>query len=240
MIFSERRELLDRFRSGDQSALLEVYRFYVKDVVRFLTRGFAFESEGRPLSFRGFRGGYEVEAAVQEVFRRAFEERARLAYDGIHPYRPYLLRIARNAVINDLKSRQPILFRFRVGRPVIIESDSASALDPDLISSPERSPEEVLESEEVAKLVDTFKRTLDERGLGVFRCRFEEGLSAEEAGRRLRLTRSQVRTTESKVRASFLEHMQRSGYLTAYRRGVPSTVESAAAIAAFLSMWGLT
>jgi RNA polymerase sigma-70 factor (ECF subfamily) len=234
MIFAERRDLLDGFRRGDKAALLEVYRFYVRDVMRFLTRGFAFDSDGRACAFHGFRGGYEIEAAVQEVFRRAFEERARLAYDGIHPYRPYLLTIARNAVINDLKSRHPILFRFRVGRPVIIESDVTS--DPDLVISPERTPEEILESQEVQKLVAAFKAALDARALGVFQCRFEEGLSAEDAGRRLQLTRSQIRTTESKVRAEFLRYMQKSGYLTAYKKSMPSVAESAAAISALLSM----
>jgi RNA polymerase sigma-70 factor (ECF subfamily) len=239
MIFSERRELLDGFRRGDKAALLEVYRYYVRDVSRFLTRGFSFESEGRACSFRGFQGGYEIEAALQEIFRRAFEERARLAYNGIDPYRPYLMRIARNAVINDLKSRQPILFRFRVGRPVILD-EAPPGTDPDTITSAERSPEELLESREVARLVVEFKASLDERGLGVFRCRFEDGLSAEAAGAKLKLTRSQVRTTETKVRSRFLEHMQRSGYLTSYKGTAVSLEESAAAIVAFLSLWSIT
>ena len=39
MIFLERRELLDKFRRGDKDALLETYRYYVRDVSRFLTRG---------------------------------------------------------------------------------------------------------------------------------------------------------------------------------------------------------
>jgi RNA polymerase sigma-70 factor (ECF subfamily) len=239
MIFTERRELLDGFRRGDKAALLEVYRYYVSDVARFLTRGFSFDSEGRPCSFRGFRGGYEIEAALQEIFRRAFEERARLAYNGIDPYRPYLMRIARNAVINDLKSRHPILFRFRVGRPVILEEGPAVG-DPDLTTSPEHSPEEILESQEVARLVSEFKASLDERGLGVFSSRFEEGLSAEAAAKKLGLTRSQVRTTETKVRSRFLEHMHRSGYLTSFKKSSVFLEESAAAIAAFLSLWSMT
>ena len=37
---------------------------------------------------------------VQEVFLRAFDERARLGYDGLRPYRPYLLRIAKNLRID--------------------------------------------------------------------------------------------------------------------------------------------
>lgn len=233
MIFLENRELLDAFRRGDKPALLAAYRYYVKDVARFLSRGFSFDSDGRPCSFRGFRGGYEIEAAIQEVFRRAFEERARLAYNGIDPYRPYLIRIARNAVINDLKSRHPILFRFRQGRPVILETPEEA--DPDRIESAERSPEDVLESEEVARLVAKFKSALDARALGVFRCRFEEGLSAEEAAKRLELTRSQVRTTETKLRERFLAHMHASGYLTEYKKDGRELEKGLAAMMILLS-----
>lgn len=234
MIFEGRRGLLDAFRRGERAALLEVYRAYAADVARFLSRGFSFESDGRPCSFRGFRGGYEIEAAIQEIFRRAFEERARLAYDGLHPYRPYLLRIARNAVLNDLKSKQPILFRFRAGRPVVLEPAEDG---PEVLPSAERSPEEVLEANEVAALVAAFVDGLDARERGVFRLRFEEGLAAELVAEQLGLTRSKVRTTEVKLRERFLEHMRRSGYLTAYRAPRAGIASSVAALLLAAS-WG--
>ncbi len=215
MILVEDRALLDGFRRGDKKSLLKVYQHYVKDVYRFLMRGFTFNSAGRPCSFRGFRGGYEIEAAVQEIFRRAFEERARLAYNGIDPYRPYLLRIARNAVINDLKAKHPILFKYRAGGPVLIEREEE--YDPiQTQRSVELSPEEHLEIQEVAKLVASFKRALDDRELGVFQKRFEQGLSAQDVAEALGLTRSKVRTTESKLKKRFLVHMQRCGYLGHY------------------------
>lgn len=214
MILRERRALLDGFRRGDRAALLEVYRHYVPIVSRFLLRGFSFESNGRTLSFRGFRGGYEIEATLQEVFRRAFEEKARLAYNGLDPYQPYLLRIARNLVLNDLKAKQPILFRYRQGGPVLLESaegpvDELPPVPPDAADR--------LEAEEVAQLVANFRASLDTRELGVFQARFEEGLAAERVAERLSLTRSQVRTTETKLRARFLEHMRSAGYLEHYR-----------------------
>lgn len=209
MIFEGNRELLDGFRRGDRPALLTVYRAYVAEVSGFLRRGFSFSSGGKPCRFRGFSGGYEIEAAVQEIFRRAFEERARLSYDGVGPFRPYLLRIAQNVVINDLKSKQPILFRFRSGAPVVIDSGYVEA-EPE---SRELPADEALEAREVAGLVKAFKDSLDERERGVFSARFEEGLSAEAAAKALGLTRSKVRTTEDKLRERFLAHMQRSGYL---------------------------
>lgn len=237
MILVENRELLDGFRRGDKAALLEVYKHYVKDVSRFLMRGFTFDSQGRHCAFRGFRGGYEIEAALQEVFRRAFEERARLAYDGLRPYRPYLLRIARNLVINDLKAKQPILFKFRSGRPVILEPPPEE--DPASEPAPTASPEEIAEAREVHELVVAFKAELDERERDVFRARFEEGLSAERAGKSIGLTRSQIRTTESKLRARFLAFMQSRGYLGHYRSSDAGVEQGVAAAMLVLVSGGL-
>lgn len=235
MILVERRELLDGFRRGDRSALLEVYRHYVTDVSRFLSRGFTFDSKGRHCAFQGFRGGYEIEAALQEVFRRAFEERARLAYDGLRPYRPYLLRIARNTVINDLKSKQPILFRFRAGRPVILEA-SEEVIEPVASTA---SPEDVAEAREVHELVVAFKRELDDRELAVFTARFEEGRSAVAAAAHSGLTRSQIRTTEAKLRARFLTFMQARGYLGHYRSSDGGFEHGVTAAMLLLALGGL-
>lgn len=237
MLLVEDRVLLDGFRRGDKAALLAVYRHFVDDVARFLTRGFTFESQGRPCAFRGFAGGYEIEAAMQEVFRRAFEERARLAYDGLNPYRPYLLRIARNLVINDLKAKNPILFRYRHGRPVVLETPTEAERALESTPVADRSQDELLEAEEVARLVAGFKAELSERELGVFEVRFEQGRSALKAGEALGLTRSQVRTTEAKVRARFLDHMQRSGYLEHYAKGGADAAAAVAAVALLLG-WG--
>lgn len=239
MIMVEDRALLDGFRRGERGVLLQIYRHYVADVTRFLTRGFTFESQGRASAFRGFSGGYEVEAAVQEIFRRAFEEKARLAYDGLRPYRPYLLRIARNAVLNDLKAKQPILFRYRQGRPVVLDAptEAERALEETPVAT--RSQDQLLEAEEVARLVAEFKAGLDPREQGVFQQRFEAGLSAERAAQALGLTRSQIRTTEDKLRARFLAHMQASGYLEHYGRAGLGAAGAMAA-AALLLGWGMT
>jgi RNA polymerase sigma factor (sigma-70 family) len=199
-------------------------------------RGFSFNSSGKICSFRGFRGGYEVEAAIQEVFRRAFEERARLAYDGINPYRPYLLRIARNLVINDLKAKEPILFRFRAGQPIVLEPAEEETVES--LPAASKSPEDEAEVREVAALVEAFKSRLDQRERGVFEQRFEKGLSAEKAGEELGLTRSQVRTTESKLRKDFLMHMQSSGYLAHYRADAGG-LEKGMATIAMLLCWGM-
>lgn len=237
MILLEDRALLDGFRAGDRSALLKVYQAYVMDVTRFLSRGFTFNSQGRLCAFRGFSGGYEVEAAVQEAFRRAFEEKARLAYDGLHAYRPYLLRIARNLVINDLKAKQPMLFRYRQGRPVLLNTPTEEELALQNTPVADRDQDQLLEAQEVARLVLTFKQGLSARALGVFEQRFERGNSALKAGQALGLTRSQVRTTEEKVRTELLHYLQSQGYLEHYQRSGAGSAQAVAALALVLG-WG--
>lgn len=239
MILVEDRALLDGFRRGDREALLTVYRHYVVDVTRFLQRGFTFTSRGRPCAFRGFAGGYEVEAAVQEVFRRAFEEKARLAYDGLNPYRPYLLRIARNAVLNDLSAKAPILFRYRQGRPVSLETPTEAERALEETPVADRSADELLEAKEVAQLVASFKAGLDDRARAVFEARFEQGLSAERAAAAVGLTRSKIRTTETKLKTQLIAHLRGTGYLEKYTRvGVDEATAAACLLATV--MGGLT
>jgi len=101
-VFQENRELLKRFREGDRSALLAVYNHYVDDVFKLVRYGFLLG--GSPPS--RVSGIQELEAQsdiVQEVFTRAFSPSARLSYDGLRPYRPFLLRIAKNLRVDQVR-----------------------------------------------------------------------------------------------------------------------------------------
>src|SRR5574341_691980 len=89
------RSFLDAFRRGDRAALAAVYEHYVAGVSAILRHGFAFSSGGARTRFHGYRSQFELEDILQEVFSRAFSERARLAWDGLTPYESYLAGIAR-------------------------------------------------------------------------------------------------------------------------------------------------
>ena len=52
--------------------------------------------------FDGFRSAVDVHDVVHEVFRRAFEPRAREAYSGLTPFPGYLFVITRNVVLRRL------------------------------------------------------------------------------------------------------------------------------------------
>ena len=98
------RDLLDSFRRGEGPAIERVYREYVGQVTALLKSGFSFMSGGKSTYFKGYKDAWELECAVQDVFIQAFSARARESYDGVKPFGPFLMTIARNRVISLLRS----------------------------------------------------------------------------------------------------------------------------------------
>ena len=84
------RDLLGRFRAGERRALEAVFMAYEGLVRTIAVRGFR--------GFSGFRNAADADDVVAATFEAAFQERARLAYDGIQPYRYYLSGITRNVM----------------------------------------------------------------------------------------------------------------------------------------------
>src|SRR5262249_47320485 len=92
--------LLRRFREGDPPALSEVFRAHVDTLARVLR---ARAHQGGAFALMG--GAVEIENVVFETFARAFDPGPRSMYDGIRPYGHYLLGIARNVVLEQLRRR---------------------------------------------------------------------------------------------------------------------------------------
>ena len=80
----------EAFRRGERWAMEAVYRRYVPLVHTIVTQGFG--------GFRGFYEAAQRDDAVQTIFVVAFEERARLAYDGVNDYARFLRGLAKNVV----------------------------------------------------------------------------------------------------------------------------------------------
>src|SRR5262245_2887190 len=98
MVLEGNPALVAAFRRGDRTALEQVYWAYVNEVERVLRRGVAASRlQGHGLS------APDVHDLLHETFVRAFEERARLAYDGLRPYAPFVCTIARNLVIDAVR-----------------------------------------------------------------------------------------------------------------------------------------
>jgi RNA polymerase sigma factor (sigma-70 family) len=177
-------ELLAGFRRGDRSALEAVYWAYVDRVERVVARGHSIARKGKRVEGAG-EGN--VADLVQEVFLRAFADRARAAYDGVRDYAPYLTVIARN-LLTDFARKQGREASFE-----LLDEDDAPA-------APEPGDGEAWADAETIRVVENFLEGLDEELRGVHHTRYELGMSQERAAEALGCTRQQFRTREARLR----------------------------------------
>lgn len=203
-IFLHDRELLSRFRRGDREVLTTVYRRYVDEVATLARRGFTIESSGHSY-IRGVDRDAELEL-VQETFAKAFVERARVAYDGVQPFRPYLLRIMKNLMID----------RFRAKRRSIVELDGMGVGDLEqLLATNAELPAEP-EDLDWTKLVGIAKQyvaTLDAETQRIVALRFEDERSQDDVAAELGCSRRRVRTVERDVQVELRKWLQQRGLL---------------------------
>lgn len=195
------RELLRGFRAGEREALTIVYRMHAEQVATLLRCGFSFESSGQRHRFAGYGSGFELQDALHETFRRAFEPRAREGYDGLRPYGAYVTTIARNLVLRSFRARERM---FPLG--------DATEPGPAIASGGTGpSPEREVHEGQVRELVDRFLANLsaDERRL--VELRFVEGLSQRDAAAALGMGRQRVRTLELRLRAKLLAYLREHG-----------------------------
>jgi RNA polymerase sigma-70 factor, ECF subfamily len=185
--------LLARFRRGERDALERVYWAYIDRVERVVRHGFQLLREGGGVHVEGVRPN-EVGDVVQETFTRAFAERARLAYDGLRDYGPFLVTITRNLLVDRARKR---------GRELSFEQ--LDDFDP---SAP--APEEPYADEATMLAVREYLASLPEDLRGIHDQRYVKCVSQEEAARALELSRQQVRTLEKRLRDGLSAHLERA------------------------------
>lgn len=203
-IFANNRDLLDRFRRGDRDALGAVYYRYVDDVATLARRGFTIESSGHA-RVRGLGAEGEREL-VQETFLKGFAEKARLAYDGVSPYRPYLLRITKNLMID----------RYRAAQHTPVDLDDAGvgdidrllAANADLAAGDERTD---LHWKRLSAATNEYVASLDDESRRLVALRFVEELSQDDTALRLKCSRRRVRTVEDRVIAGLRKELRKRG-----------------------------
>ncbi|WP_233261818.1 RNA polymerase sigma factor [Vitiosangium sp. GDMCC 1.1324] len=198
------RAILDAFRRGEKTVLTQVYLRCSDEVARFLAGGVGVRLGSGPQRAR--LRPLDVEAAHQETFIRAFRPEARLAYDGLRPYLPYLLRIAHSTAVDLLRSAG------KISREAIPLEEAPELFQvPDEAPSPER---DALDSE-LRAVVRKFLDRLSPNERALAQLRFMEGLSQELVAERLSFTRYEVRTCERHLRDSLERHLRGSGWLDA-------------------------
>lgn len=190
------RERLAAFREGRNDVLAAIYYALVNDVFRVAALGFV-TANG---AIRPERDPDEQRAIVQEVFVRAFAERARMAYDGMRPYRPYLLTIAKNVMIDRARTRSA-----EAARTTEIDVDAIIVTDAAL-------PGEVEESVEQAQLrtaAAAYVETLEDELRAFVRLRFDQDLSQIDVAAQLGVTRRRVRTLEDRVMTGLRKYLKK-------------------------------
>lgn len=207
MLLVENRALLDRFKRGEPGAMATVFEHYSDPISRYLRHGFCYGSGGQRLRFTGVQARHELHDLVAETFRAAFETRARAAYSGLSPFEGYLKTIARNLVIDRLRSKA---YRWE---PLDESGDAQEAS-----AEPQAAADRLYEQQELKQLMRDFVRDLPESEQDFVRLRYEERLAQQEVAERLRRTRRWVRTVEERLRRRLLIYLDRSGYLPAAAR----------------------
>jgi RNA polymerase sigma factor (sigma-70 family) len=183
--------LLVAFREGKPEALSTVYRHYVRSVDSYL-RALA-RRAGTP----DLCQASAVADLLQEVFIRAFSPSARLAYDGLRDFGPYLNAIARNCFIDTLRKR-------RIEVPVGVEDleagdMAASGLD-------DYDPK-------VVAVLEAYLRDLSAPEKRVYEMRFVDGRSQETACEALGMSRRSLRTSEERLRKGLRKALFMAGVL---------------------------
>jgi RNA polymerase sigma-70 factor (ECF subfamily) len=180
-------EALRAFRDGRPEVLEEIYWTHV-DLVANVVRNGTSRVGGAPADVRA--------DLVQETFARAFSERARMAYDGLRPYRPYLLTICRNLLADWSRVR---------GREIPFD------LVQDSLEAPYARDAEPFADPQTMAVVNAYVASLPAKLNEVYRERYEKGVSPVEAARALGLSRQSIRTAEQTLRKGLLRALRRAG-----------------------------
>lgn len=218
MFLAKNPRLLTSFKKGERAAMDLVYRHYFAGVTAFLRKGFTFKSGRGFYFFKGIQDPSDLKAAVQEVFRRAFEDKARTSYNGVNSFTNWVLAIARNMVINQFRNRE-IAFSDYVsptderGHLVILDEEMKEEFSGVLYAEHTQAQDMQLEDSELKGLVETFMAKLSANDRQLLLLRFVEGKGQEETALLLNSTRMKVRTAEARLRSRLRAYMRPSGYI---------------------------
>ncbi len=183
--FDGRRDRLDAFRRGERAVLTEVFHAYVDRISTLVRHGFRLPTQGIVIA-----GASDIERErdlVQEVFARAFSERARLGFNALLPYGPYLLQIARNLMVDEARKGGTLANR------------TVSDVELEAAESLELSADEQLEQERLKAVTAEYCAGLPSEVREFVRLRYEAGLSQRDVATQLGVSRRRVRTWEEMV-----------------------------------------
>ncbi len=158
---------------GDKSALEELVRLYQQDIFRF--------------SLHYLKDAERSLEITQETFIRVYVARNR--FDRTRSFKPWLLCIARNLCLNDLKRQKTV--------PMVSLEDYGGAqteFQRNDLHGETRSPDEGLIDDERRQMLTQALDGLDDTAREIVTLRFFERLSAREIAEVVNMTEGAVRT----------------------------------------------
>lgn len=203
------------YKRGDREVLHRLYEAYHDDVEQMLRHGFTFTSGGETVRFRGCRRPFRLREMVQDGFIHAFRERVRDNYDPSQAFRPYLMTVIRNHMIDQFR-RQQLEGELFVAADAVAEDDEHEQDVLDRLGDgddDEESPEEDALRRELAGLLQEFIDSLDETDARILQeymlgDRTQHGM-ADELG----VSRNTVRKHIRMIRRELLGHLKREGFI---------------------------
>ena len=160
----------------------------------------------------GFSEPFRLQEAIQESFLKAFSMTARTHYDGTSPWRPYLLRIARNHTLDLLRRAQ-------------LESRYLTPLEPDPSRSPEgtrpghvqdmraKDPEVEAMQSQLAEVIQEFLASLGPLQRRLVTEHLVGELAQRQMAQALGISRNELRKELSELRYTLLEHLKDAGLI---------------------------
>lgn len=176
----------EAFRRGERWAMELVYRTYIPLIHTICSQGFG--------GFRGFFDPVDRDDAQQTIFAAAFEERARLAYNGVDPYAGFLRGIAHNTIRKMLSSQKRFDRRPEAPEPVGVDVEA-----------------QVFEDQTAAVLRAFRESVTDPRERAIIQRYFCDGCAEETLAEELNITRYRLRKTIAAVHRRMKRHLEAHG-----------------------------
>lgn len=158
---------------GDQSALAELVRRYQNDIFRFCLHYVRDVERAKEMS--------------QETFIRVYVARTR--FDASRKFRPWLLCIARNLCLNEIKRKKAVTMES-------LEEYASTARDEsgDVFQSSSDGPDQMMMAAERRTMVAAALAKLDPESREIVKLRFYERMQARDIAEVVGSTEGAVRT----------------------------------------------
>ena len=148
---------------------------------------------------------------------RAFRQEARASWNETKPWRPYLMTIVRNQVIDQFRKKQ-VEQRYFVSLDKIRREHESEHEALDNLSAAHNdapSPEHAAFQSQLGEVLTRYLSELDEQDSAIVRLHLVGEMTQAEVATHLNESRNDVRKRIREIRAGLLRHLKREGVIDA-------------------------